>query len=271
MKKPGKQAAKRIIFYVAVILTNAFSGSDTAFLNLKEPTSTPPGTFSLTHRHSNLNLIDNSINSDAYFVGGGDVFTINIVEFPSVEYTAIMDQNCDAEIPDLGIIRIGRKTLAEAKKIIADFITRRMKKQYQIYVTFSRAKSALVTVTGAIADPSTYQAEGTQRLLDVVLMSNKNTLPNVNEFNYREITVVNKDSSARYDLFQFMFRNDNAQNPYVYPGDTYFDSFSKQKGVYHGLRAKPVLGLIPIKPNERLRIFFPCLRWTARLIPTTLS
>ena len=202
----------------AALLMHA-SAFDPAMAKLKELTSTTVGVSNKTNHPPTMDLIDNSINSDAYFVGGGDVFTIHIVELPSVEYTAIMDQNCDAEIPDLGVIRIGRKTLTDAKKLITDFVTQRMNKRYQVYVALSRAKSALVTVTGAVTNPGTYQVEGTSRVLDVIRFGNANVIPNMNDYNYREVTVVNKDTAAAYDLFKFLYCNNNLQNPYVYPGD----------------------------------------------------
>jgi len=54
-------------------------------------------------------LIDNSIDADSYIVGGGDVFSIHILELPSIEYSATVDQNCDVTIPDLGLIKVAGK------------------------------------------------------------------------------------------------------------------------------------------------------------------
>ena len=200
-------------------------------------------------------LIDNSINSDKYFVGGGDVFSIHILELPSVEYMAVVDQNCDAVIPELGIIRIGKKTLAQSKDIITDFVKSRLKKSYEVYVALSRAKSAVVTITGAITNPGTYQMEGTSRIFDAIRMANGNVMPSPYEVNYREVQCVNKDSSTTYDLFRFLMLNDNNQNPYLYPGDNICVSLAGKKVLISGNLKSTYYGNLPVKSGETAKDF----------------
>jgi protein involved in polysaccharide export with SLBB domain len=200
-------------------------------------------------------LIDNSINPDKYFVGGGDVFSIHILELPSVEYMAVVDQNCDAVIPELGIIRIGKKSLTQAKDIITDFVKSRLKKSYEVYVALSRAKSAVVTITGAVTNPGTYQMEGTSRIFDAIRMANGNVMPAPYDVNYREVQCINKDSSTTYDLFKFLMLNDNNQNPYLYPGDNICISLAGKKVLISGNLKSSYYGNLPIKSGETAKDF----------------
>ena len=177
-------------------------------------------------------LIDNSIDSTTYYIGGGDVFSVHVIELPSTTYSAVIDQNCDAVVPELGLIRIGKKNLGDAKAIIGQYVKSKLKKPYTVYVSLTRAKSAFVSVTGAVTGPGTYQVQGTYRLLDVIRKANGDIVPPLSDYNYREVLCYNgKDSATTYDLFQYLFKHDLSQNPYVYPGDNIVLNYS-QRSVY---------------------------------------
>jgi len=91
-------------------------------------------------------LIDNSIDSTTYYIGGGDVFSVHVMEMPSTTYVAVIDQNCDAVIPELGLIRIGKKNLGEAKAVIGQYVKSKLNKPYTVYVSLTQVKSAFVSI-----------------------------------------------------------------------------------------------------------------------------
>jgi len=210
-------------------------------------------------------LIDNSIDSANYYIGGGDVFSVHIMELPSVEYTAVIDQNCDAVIPELGLIRIGKKNLGEAKAIIGHYIQSKVKKQYTVYVSLTKTKSAFVSITGAVSAPGTYQFKGTYRLLDVLRKANDNLLPSINDCNYRAVVCSHGDSITSYDLFQYLFKHDLSQNPYVYPGDNIALEYSKLRVYVNGCIKSDVgdvpslVKQVPIKNDEPIKDFLSLL------------
>jgi protein involved in polysaccharide export with SLBB domain len=188
-------------------------------------------------------LIDNSIDSTTYYIGGGDVFSVHVMELPSTTYSAVIDQNCDAVIPELGLIRIGKKNLGEAKAIIGQYVKSKLKKPYTVYVSLTRVKSAIVSITGAVTGPGTYQVQGTYRLLDVIRKANGDIMPSLSDYNYREVLCYNgKDSAMTYDLFQYLFKHDLSQNPYVYPGDNIVLDYSQ--------RSVNIFGSIHINMNK---------------------
>jgi polysaccharide export outer membrane protein len=193
---------------------------------------------------------DNSIDPEKYFIGGADVFMISLVEIPSVRYIGTVNENCDVHIPELGIIKIGKTTLSQAKKIIGDFVGSKLKKQGEVYISLIKTKPAVVTVSGAVINPGTCKLTGTSRLLDAIKMANDNILPSITEFNFREVECRNKDTVRYFDLFGFLFKNNLSQNPYLYPGDNISLSYAKNRVLLMGAIKNPISGMVPIKQNE---------------------
>jgi protein involved in polysaccharide export with SLBB domain len=263
MEKLSLNIRRKATFFEAVVfligitafLREGFSQPDPTLLKLREIASSSSLNIGKTAAQTPNSLLDNSIDPDRYFIGGGDVFSAHIVELPSVEYVVVVDQNCDAVISDLGIVRLGKKTLAQAKVILRDFIKSKLKKPYEVYASLVRAKSAIITVSGAITNPGTYQVEGTYRLFDALRMANNHVLPPVSEFDYREVKCTNRDTSAQYDLFRFLFLSDNSQNPYVYPGDYIHINWSSRRIFISGSVRTPYSGYLPIKSNETVGDF----------------
>jgi protein involved in polysaccharide export with SLBB domain len=193
---------------------------------------------------------DNSIDADNYYIGGGDIFLISVVESPSIRYTGTVNENCDVYISELGIIKIGTTSLTNAKKTIADTVSRKLKSTFEIYVSLIKTKTASVTVSGTIFSPGSYKLPGNARLLDLIKTANNNTVPSLTDFNFREVECRNKDSVRVYDLYKFLFKNDLSQNPYVYPGDNVFLPITSRRVLFTGAVRAPVLGNVPIPRNE---------------------
>ncbi len=195
--------------------------------------------------------IDNSIDPDAYFIGGGDVFQISVVDLPSIRYTGTVNENCDVYIPELGIIKIGKETLSRARKEIADFVAGKLRKHGEVYVSLVNTKTAVLTVDGDVANPGTYRIAGTDRLLDAIRQANGGVLPSYNEYNYREVVCRNRDSIQVFDLFRYLFGNRPDQNPYVYPGDNIRISLAQRRVVVEGAVESKLTGWVPIRHNEQ--------------------
>jgi polysaccharide biosynthesis/export protein len=264
-----------IVFSMAIFscIQTGFSQIDPTLLKLKELASSSSLNIGKGSSPAPGGFLDNSINPEGYFIGGGDVFGVHIVELPSVEYFVVVDQNCDAVIPDLGIVRLGKKTLTQAKTILRDFIRSKLKKPYEVYVSLVRAKSAIITVSGAISNPGTFQVEGTYRLFDVITLANNRLLPSISEFNFREVKCTHQDTSESFDLFRFLFLGDNSQNPYVYPGDQIDIKLARRRVFISGSLRNQYLGFLPIKPNETAKDFlslfnFDCSADTGKILIT---
>ena len=196
--------------------------------------------------------IDNSIDPAMYIIGGGDQFFISVIQIPSLSYTPTVNDNGDVFIGDLGVIKLGPVSLMRARELITDFFKTRLKKEYDIYVSLKSVKTATVSVTGAIDNPGTYQLRGTLRILDALKSAQNGNLPALHRLNYREVRCSRGDSVWYCDLFQYLYKGDRTQNPYVYPGDNIIARRATQGVVLCGAVLQPIDSLVPIRSGETL-------------------
>jgi polysaccharide biosynthesis/export protein len=203
---------------------------------------------------------DNSIDPQTYYIGGGDVFQISVIESPSIRYTGTVNENNDVYIPELGIVRIGRQTLTAAKKICADFVASKLKGKNEVYVSLVKIKSVNVTVTGAVQTSGTLHMLGSLRLIDAIKMANQGAVPVINDVDLRDVKCASAsgDSVKTWDLFRFLFKGDLRENPYVYGGDNIAVAFATRRVYLAGAVKNTLTGTLPIKQDERLSDFLSC-------------
>ncbi|MCL2218484.1 MAG: SLBB domain-containing protein [Chitinispirillia bacterium] len=198
---------------------------------------------------------DNSIDPHEYIIGSGDVFFAAVVESPNIRYTAAVDQSGRAFVQNVGLVKIGKTTYAEAKKIIADHISSKMRNPSEVYVTLIQTKNATVSFTGRIRFPGSYEFPGSTRLLDAIRTANDGDLPQPSEADLRQIVLYRGDSAAVYDLMDYLHKGDNTQNPYIYPGDQIKVNPTTAKVFISGAIKSPFPSFYPLKPGETLRQF----------------
>jgi len=199
---------------------------------------------------------DNSIDENEYLIGAGDVLFITAVESPSIRYTAAVDQNGKAYIPNVGLINIGKISYAEAKKNIAKYISAKLKNPSEIYVALVQTKKATVSFTGQLNAPGSYELSGATRLLDAIKTANGNELPRASDADMRRVQCVgNGDSTVYYDLLAYLYKGDATQNPYVYPGDRIRVNPTTDKVFISGATRSPPSGYYPLKKGETLGEF----------------
>ena len=219
-------------------------GAESIISSVSLPTSSQPGAVLPS---------DNSIDPDGYIIGNGDVFFIAVVETPSVRYTVAVDQAGWAFIPSVGLIEIGKISYANAKKIIADNISSKMRTPSEIYVTLIQTKKATLSFTGMIRSPGSYEFPGNTRLLDALRRANGGDLPQASDADLRQIVYISGDTAVVYDLMAYLHKGDNTQNPYIYPGDRVRVNPTTEKVFISGAIKSPSAGFYPLKKGETLR------------------
>jgi len=205
----------------------------------------------------------NSVDPDQYFIGGGDVFKITIIGNSSIQYTATINQQCELFISELGIKKLGKVCLTEAQKQIIEFVQTKLKKANDIHVDLIKAKRVTASINGAITGPGTYSLPGTSRILDAIRQANNGMIPSMNECNLREIQCTSQDSITTIDLFGYLFKNDMACNPYLYPCENINVSFATRRVYVNAPLKMAVTGWIPIKEKETLFDFLSYLKFDA--------
>lgn len=208
-------------------------------------------------------IADNSIDPATYRIGGGDEFTISVIGLPSVHFEVMVDNNGNAYIPELGLIDLNKKNLAEAVEMLKEFVSGKLKNKGEVYIALTHIKKATVVISGRVSNPGTYTVAGTARILDVIRAANDNTLPPQDTANFREVSRKNRDSIESLDLFKFLYRGDLLSNPYVYPGDNITIPIATRYVYIAGEFEKYCINRsVPIKENEPLSDFlaiFPVL------------
>jgi protein involved in polysaccharide export with SLBB domain len=206
---------------------------------------------------------DNSIDENAYYIGGGDLFRIYVADMPSINYTGSINENGDLYLLSIGTITLGKITLARAKVLIADFVKAKLKKRSDIHVSLLKVKNVTISISGSVASPGTYTLSGHLRLWDALKIANKGreqpaTSQYLNDYNLRSVGLrhLGSDSLIICDLLIYLLKGDFSQNPYIYPGDN-LTVLPATNRVYIGGGIKGVLaGLVPIHQEERVGDFF---------------
>lgn len=209
---------------------------------------------------SSVGFADNSINDSTYLIGGGDEFFVVLADNPSIFYTGRVNQNCDLFLPDMGIIPLGKIPLYQAKLTIAEKLEEKLKKK--VYVSLQMVKTATVTVNGSVAQPGTYTQPGILRILDLIIIANNDTLPPIQNFNFRSVSCINKGDIKRYDLLRYVLEGDQSQNPYIYPGDEVrLDMVNCNVFISGDILS--LTGWVPIIPDENINDFLGLFQFAA--------
>ncbi|MCU0609595.1 MAG: SLBB domain-containing protein [Chitinispirillaceae bacterium] len=204
--------------------------------------------------------VDNSIDERTYRVGGGDQFQISVVDMPSMVYVGTINQSGDLYVPALGIVPVGDVPLVRAKEIISAFVKGKLKKPGDLNIALSRIKRVIVSISGPVVSPGTHELHGALRLWDAIRVANAQRLddptkPILNEFDFRTVRRVNRDSVTWFDLMSFVVKGEMSQNPYVYPGDE-ITLFPVTNRVFIGGGINgPLRGMVPIGHGEQLGEF----------------
>lgn len=205
--------------------------------------------------HNSRPIADNSIDEESYYIGGGDHFSISLIDFPSHSYEGKVNQNNDLHIPEIGVIKLGRITLSKAKDVITRYFQEKVKKNTNVYVSLINIKESTVYINGMVSSPGRYVLPGTMRLLDALKCANEEQLPPLNDCDYRDVKSSSRDTTNSYDLLKYILSGDLSQNPYIYPGDNITLNLASNKVYLTGAVKSIISGSIPVKPNETVGSF----------------
>jgi protein involved in polysaccharide export with SLBB domain len=212
-----------------------------------------------------MDAMDNSMDENAYLIGGGDVFQIDITNLPSKNYNPVVGSDGNLFDDELGLVPVAGLTLKEARHKIEAHVRKILRKDYEIRVVLAKAKIVNVSVTGDITIPGSQLLPGTNRIIDAIKQSNQNFLPAANKANLREVIVKNVNGKrASYDILKYLVHQDFSQNPYLYPGDQIHIMPIGAQIFVVGEVHSPALGYLPLRKQETIGEFIQSLNFTAR-------
>lgn len=253
---------KTLLLFIVVTYSFSFSQIDlSTLLNQKDVnTSSIQPNFSghkyLTNPSFQPELgVGHALDEHSYLVGGGDCFSVTVVDRPSLSYNGIVDAAGDLFLSGIGLVKTGKIPLDSAKKIISTFVREKLHQSDKVYVVLTKEKDVSVNIAGAVSSPGTYTLTGSLRLFDAIKEANNKLPLPWNEFDYRKVKCVGTDTAICYDILKFILSSDLSQNPYIYPGDNIKIDLASDNVFLYGEVKCPVSGKIPIYINEPLSDF----------------
>jgi protein involved in polysaccharide export with SLBB domain len=154
------------------------------------------------------------VDDATYIVGPGDVF---YVAFGTKNFDTPVGPDGNVIVASFPPILVGNKSLAEAKKILSEKLSRYYKAG-GIYVTLSGAKKFQVSVTGAINQPGMYVATAGSRVSNVIQSAG-----GVSRQASHQVVLRHASGESEKVSLGAYYRDGNlSQNPYLSQGDQVF-------------------------------------------------
>lgn len=188
---------------------------------------------------------DFPIVDSLYVVGPGDILQV------FYENTALEKQvNPEGNIllARLGALKVGGKTLKEAKKVVLERLQGVYKKS-ECFVNLARPKTMKVFVTGAANVPGTFEVSGNTRLSDLFNLA-QGFAPTARRDAIRITTRDGATSAA--DLRRFYMDGDLEHNPYLPQGGFVRMDYLDYDKPWLTIRRDTLQLPIQIEPGESL-------------------
>lgn len=196
-------------------------------------------------------ILDNEIDPDKYLLGPGDQLDLFIggILQKHIILTVLPDGNI--LIPEIGIIKISKMSITQAKKEISSKL-RGVYNTNEIEVVLIHMRKFRTYISGMIKKPGTYFLQSSDRVSSIIQKAGgfeKWADPS-------RIQIRNNDSSYTANLWDFFYKGDIDQNPYLNQGDIIFvPSIDLTKPYVVILSTNGSEQYIPLLKNETLKDF----------------
>jgi protein involved in polysaccharide export with SLBB domain len=149
-----------------------------------------------------------------YRLGNGDILDVQIAgRLEVTRLQVIVDPEGIVNIPPLGGVEVGGRTLLEANRRIAER-ARSLLRFADVTIAVFAPRVFDVTVSGEVERPGTVPAQATQRLHELILNAGGVT----QRGSARHVRVTQDGVSHEVDLLRYELRGEVDQNPYVQDG-----------------------------------------------------
>jgi polysaccharide biosynthesis/export protein len=162
--------------------------------------------------------IETIINPDEYFVGPGDLFSINILGGEEDAFPAQVTPEGKLIIQTVGTLFVNRKSLSQVQREVVEA----GKKKYtatKVEASLIQLRTFRVHVTGEVDNPGTFVAQAVDRVSVLIDRAGGAT----DWADSRHIEIRHKNGSVDFlDIFKFKKLGELAQNIYVENGDVIY-------------------------------------------------
>jgi protein involved in polysaccharide export with SLBB domain len=158
---------------------------------------------------------DAPVNPEAYRVGPGDQFEIDIWSPSARSFSVTVTPEGTLLIPAVGEVQLTDVSLSQARERILAAAAEVFPGS-EISATLIQARRVRVHVSGLIPVQGTYEMLANQRVSDVLARGGEAVFA---AGSVRNVTVVTRAGARTYDLLAFFAAGDEAQNPYLAGGE----------------------------------------------------
>ena len=116
--------------------------------------------------------IEKAIDPEAYLVGPGDQFGININSIENLNFVVYVGPAGDILIPTVGVVNVNGQSLTKAIEFIKKFILTEGYKTADVYVSLVNVRKFKIQITGAVNRPGFYVVTPLTRLDEIIEMAN---------------------------------------------------------------------------------------------------
>ena len=168
--------------------------------------------------------LEGAVDSQAYVVGPGDLFSISVGGPRPVMATVPVSADGFLMLPGAGAVEVAGLTLDDARRLA----TQRLREQFrsvQLEVTLTQPRQFYVHVAGAVPMPGRYVATPVARVATVLYMAFADTLrAPVGNASYRpsmrNVRLIRSDGTELVvDLLRYFSTGNPEHNPYLRDGD----------------------------------------------------
>ena len=206
-------------------------------------------------------LLPGPIDATRYRVGPGDQLTLLLWGAISRAQTLLVGPEGEVVIPELGVVDVSNRTLAEARELLRARV-RRSLRNLEVDVQLSRLRSFRVHLTGAVTLPGPLMATGVTTVAD--LLPDSLLLPDASR---RAIEVRHADGSLDpVDLLGFQLTGEPREAVWLRDGDVvHVPRVSRRVGAW-GALGRP--GPLELGPRDSVSTL---IRLAGGLLPKALA
>lgn len=167
---------------------------------------------------------DAPVDTMSYVLGPGDVTNVGIWGATPLSYNLSVTPEGSLIIPGYGVIRVGGRTLADAKSNLRTALSKQFRNS-SVTLTLIYPRSFYVMVTGKVKVPGRYTVTSFDRVDRAFMLANMpkssaDTSTVLPEFSLRNIRLIHRDgTSENVDLLKCYDAGDVSRDPYLQNGD----------------------------------------------------
>jgi protein involved in polysaccharide export with SLBB domain len=165
--------------------------------------------------HPGNQAFDGSLDADAYVVGPGDHFEINIWSPTARSFWLVVTPEGTLIVPSVGEVIVAGHSLTTSRELILDAV-REAFPGSAITATLTESRRVRVHVSGMVNVPGTYEFVAGQRLAEAVARAGDVV---AGQGSARHVSRSEGGVTESFDLLAFYVHGDVSQNPYLTGGE----------------------------------------------------